>query len=227
MTLASVTPSTNRVGCDVAKAHLDLFETASGTTSQIRNEASAIDAFLASLPPDTTVVFEATAPYDLPLRQALDRAQLRSIRVNPDRARAFARAAGFLAKTDRVDARMLARLPDALDIVAAPPFDAEREALAALNRRRDQLVDIRAVEAGRATDEPDPLIKKSLQRNIIWLDRQVETFDRAIQIALNSAAFAPIAALLGSIKGVGRGCVCSTPNKISPTTWGGSASMSA
>jgi transposase len=203
MTIASPTSSTSRVGCDVAKAHLDLFEAATHIAQRIPNETGAIDTYLQRLPSGTTVVFVATAPYDLALRQALDRARLRSLRVNPSRARDFARAAGFLAKTDRVDARMLAHLPDALDIVEAAPVDAEREALAALHRRRDQLVDTRAMERGRHADEPDAKSRKSLHAHITWLDRAIRAIDADIEVALRSATFAPRVALLSTVRGVG------------------------
>jgi transposase len=193
-----------RVGCDVSKAWLDFFDASTGTATRIANEAAAIEAFLARLPREATVVLEATSPYDLALRRALDQAGLRSLRVNPSRARDFARAAGFLAKTDAVDARMLARLPEALDIPQTPPFDAEREALVALNRRRDQLVEARAVERGRIADETDDVVRTSLQGHIDWLDTAIEAIEAKIDALLAQSSFAPQAALLGSVKGVGR-----------------------
>jgi len=193
-----------RVGCDVAKAWLDFFEAATGKASRVPNDADAIAAFLNRLPREATVVFEATAPHDLGLRRALDRAGLRSLRVNPSRARDFARAAGFLAKTDVIDARMLARLPEALDMPEAPPFDPEREALAALNRRRDQLVETRAVERGRLADEHDKVLRKSLESHIAWLDRAILAIEAKIETQLAQPALAARAALLASIGGVGR-----------------------
>lgn len=199
-----MTLSAFRVGCDVSKAQLDFFQAATCTASRIANEAGAIAAFLARLPPHAIVVFEATAPYDMVLRQALDQAGIRALRVNPSRARDFARAAGFLAKTDAVDARMLARLPDALDMPQAPSFDREREALVALNRRRDQLVDMRAVERGRLADEPDKAIRTSLEGHIQWLDRAILAIEAKIEKLLARPSFAPRVALLGSVKGVGR-----------------------
>lgn len=199
-----MTLSTIRVGCDVSKSWLDVFETASGTSSRIANETDAIAALLARLPREATVVFEATAPYDTALRRALGQAGLRSLRVNPSRARDFARAAGFLAKTDAVDARMLAQLPEALDMPEASAFDPEREALIALNRRRDQLVDTRGVERGRLADEPDEMIRESLQNHIEWLDRAVVAIEAKIAAMLALPTFAPRVGLLGTVKGVGR-----------------------
>ena len=192
-----------RIGCDVSKDWLDLYEEATGTAHRIPNTARAIAAFLARQPPGTTFVFEATSPYDTALRRALGRRRLRAIRVNPGRARDFARAGGFLAKTDAIDARMLARLPEALDLPQAAPFDAEREALVALNRRRDQLVEMRAVDKARLADETDAYIRQSLQSHIVWLGQAIAAIEVQIKAMLARAAFAPRAALLGSVRGVG------------------------
>lgn len=192
-----------RVGIDVAKDNLDVFETRGQTTTRIPNNKAAIAKLVASLPPDTTIVFEATAPYDTLLRQALAAAGLRTLRVNPSRARDFARAAGFLAKTDAVDARMLARLPEALDVRPDEAFDPAREALAALHRRRDQLVDTRAVERGRLASEPDVDVRHSLESHIGWLDGAIAELDAKIRRALASPPFAPRARLLATAKGVG------------------------
>lgn len=192
-----------RIGIDVSKACLDVCEAPSQATIRILNTEDAIAKLLARLPTDATVVFEATAPYDTRLRKALARTSLRVLRVNPSRARDFARAAGFLAKTDTIDARMLARLPDALDVRAEEAFDQDREALAALHRRRDQLVDMRAVERGRLADEPDAGVRNSLERHVEWLTITIEDIEARIRDALKRPAFARRAKLLATAKGVG------------------------
>lgn len=192
-----------RIGCDVSKDWLDLYERATRAASRIPNTAHAIAQLLARLPAGATVVFEATAPYDMLLRRALAGAQVRAIRVNPARARDFARYAGVLAKTDTLDARMLASLPETPDVPQAPAFDAEREALTARHRRRDQLVEMRAEEKCRLAAETDAGLRKSLQNHIDWLDRAIEAIEAEIETALASAAFAPRTKLLGSVKGVG------------------------
>lgn len=190
-------------GIDVSKAWLDVFDASSGKASRVVNAQADIAAFLAGLPAGAFVTFEATAPYDGELRRALDAAKIGSVRANPGRAREFARAKGKLAKTDAVDARMLAALPEALGLAPAPAYDAEREALVALHRRRDQLVDARAIERGRIADEPDNRAKTSLSRHIAWLTREIKLVEDEIEAALTSPAFAPKVALMRSIKGVG------------------------
>lgn len=191
-----------RIGIDVSKDWLDVFDAATTKSTRIENRATDIALFLGSLPASAVVVYEATGPYDAKLRQAIDVAGLASIRANPSRARAYARAAGFLAKTDTVDARMLATLPDSIGGAAPAPFDADREALVALQRRRDQLVDMRAVERGRVADEPDPTVRKSLERHVAWLGREIKTIEAKIGVVLESPAFARTVAIVTSIKGI-------------------------
>jgi len=198
-----MTLAPRRIGIDVSKAALDVFDAETGTAHRLVNDETTIAAFLTTLPADAVVVFEATAPYDMALRRALDAAGLRAVRVNPSRARDFARAAGFLAKTDAVDARMLARLPEALDMPNAAPLDPTREQLLALHRRRDQLVDMRAMERGRRADETDPKSRKSLQNHIDWLTRAIAALEADIEAILARPECAERAALIGSVKGVG------------------------
>lgn len=192
-----------RIGIDVSKACLDIFEQPSQTASRILNTEAAIAKLVARLPPEATIIFEATAPYDTALRKALAGTGLRVLRVNPARARDFARAAGFLAKTDTIDARMLARLPEALDVREDAAFDPLREALAALHRRRDQLVEARAVERGRLASEPDTDVRHSLESHIAWLATAIAELDAKIRGLLAKPAFATRARLLATAKGVG------------------------
>lgn len=96
------------IGIDVAKHHLDLFHPDLGP-QQIANTLEALQAWIARLPSrHVLVVFEATGHYDAALRQALTEAGLPHARINPEQARDFARAMGRRAKTDPLDARMLA-----------------------------------------------------------------------------------------------------------------------
>jgi transposase len=198
MTLA---PSS--IGIDVSKAWLDIFDATSNTASRCVNTAPEIARFLATLNPGSTVLFEATGPYDTALRLALSRTGLRAIRVNPGRARDFARASGYLAKTDAIDAQMLARMASAIDLPSEPPFDSAREALTSLHRRRDQLVCIRATESGRKASVCDHTERASIERLIHWLDGEIKRLDGKLSTAIKQPAFARKAALLRSIKGVG------------------------
>src|SRR5246127_766450 len=96
------------VGIDVSKHHLDVFDEAVGTSERIANAPHAITELVARWRCDAFVVFEATGVYDRELREALRQSGIRFARINPARARDFARAGGQRAKTDPIDARMLA-----------------------------------------------------------------------------------------------------------------------
>jgi transposase len=198
-----MTLTQRRLGIDISKAWLDVFDTGTNKLSRVANRAADIKTWLQSVPPDARIIYEATAPYDTELRRGITAVGYRSTRANPSRARDFARAAGFLAKTDAVDARMLATMPDALEMPDAPAFDAEREALIALHRRRDQLVETRATERGRSADEPDLHARESLMRHMVWLDAEIKVLDAAIKARLENPVVAPTVALLRTVKGVG------------------------
>jgi transposase len=175
------------VGIDVACAHLDIFDESRGPLPRIANEAETIAAFLAGLTGNVTVVFEATGPYDRVLRQALAAARLTSIRVNPARARDFARAAGYLAKTDAVDARMLAAMGRAIALPAEEPLDPARIELAALVRQRDRVVEVRAEERRRHLQCCDRRVEASIARHIAWLTAEIAALEDAIAAALAAA----------------------------------------
>ncbi len=89
------------------------------------------------------IIFEATGRYDRQLRLALEARGQPYCRVNPARARDFAKAIGLLAKTDAIDARLLARMGQSLSLPTQQPDDPARHALVRLHTRRDQLVAMR------------------------------------------------------------------------------------
>jgi transposase len=168
------------VGIDIAKQHLDVFDTDRGRVVRLPNTPAAITALIASWqekPP--RVLFEATGTYDLALRQALDAAGIDFARVNPARARDFARAAGFLAKTDAVDATMLAAMAHCLNPATAIPAEPERQRLALLHKRRDQLVATRQQERTRQHDAA-PEIAADIARHIAWLSSEIAALETRI-----------------------------------------------
>ncbi|WP_248304588.1 transposase [Breoghania sp. L-A4] len=102
------------IGIDVSKHHLDIFDGLYDTHRRVDNTAEAIEAWLAGLGErQLFVVFEATGRFDRTLARALAGHALRFARVNPSRARDFARSLGLIAKTDAIDARMLAAMGSA------------------------------------------------------------------------------------------------------------------
>ncbi len=176
------------VGIDVSKSSLDVFDAAIGRSERVENASAPIAALIARWrATDVFIVFEATGAYDRTLRQALAAAGLRFARVNPLRARDFARAAGFLAKTDAVDARMLAAMGERLRPAASPPGDAERERLGILHRRRDQLVLMRKQERTRASETPDEEERHDIAQHIDWLSEQIKRIESRIQAFIAKA----------------------------------------
>lgn len=199
----TITPDV--VGIDVSKHHLDVFDAALGRGERIPNNPEAVTKLAARwAKADAFVLFEATGHYDLALRRALDAAGVRFARVNPARARDFARASGVLAKTDRVDARMLADMAQKLRPAADPKADPDREHLALLHKRRDQLVLIRKQERTRATECNDPGIAEGLADHIAWLSQKIAALEGEIaKLIKGSVMLAQKERRLRSVPGIG------------------------
>lgn len=191
------------IGIDVSKDFLDGFDSRSAKSFRIANTPRAIAAFFRKYGNGDLIVIEATAPYDLAIRRIASRHGTPLIRVNPARARDFARASGQLAKTDAIDARMLADMALKLHLEAGPPHNEDREVLAALHRRRDQLVHIRAAELNRLDAAQDVCEKRSLSRHILWLSNEIAGIDNKLKRALDAPKIAKTADILRSFKGVG------------------------
>lgn len=188
------------IGIDVSKAHLDIFD---GTAQRIANTPEAIAGFLASLSSPRLVLFEATGRYDRHLQQALHAAGIIFTRVNPLHARAFARATGRLAKTDAIDAHLLAAMAQALSPAPQQPADPERQELADLHRRRAQLVGFRQMERTRL-HTASSAIADGIASHIRWLDAQIKGLEHEIAALIRrSADLAFATSLLRTIPGIG------------------------
>lgn len=193
------------IGCDISKDHLDLFDAGTGRSDHIPNTPEALAPLLAEWRDrQAQVLFEATGSYDRCLRQALLRAGVPFARVNPARARDFARACGTLAKTDAIDARMLARMGAALHPACQAAPSPDREALARLHKRRDQLVLMRKQEKTRLRDMDDPLILEDIEENVAALTRRITAMERHIATLTGAAKeLAEEHRLLRSLPGIG------------------------
>jgi transposase len=194
------------IGIDVSKNHLDIFDAAIGRSVRIDNSVPALASLTEGWAQreDVFVLFEATGRYDLLLRRALAAASIRFARVNPGRARDFARAAGFLAKTDAVDAHMLAAMAHCLRPRTEDVRTAPREQLALLNKRRDQLVATRQQERTRRHECSDPISLDSIAEHLAWLDAAIEALQAQIAALIASTPELEQARrLLASTPGVG------------------------
>ena len=163
------------VGIDVSKSTLDIFDSTLGQAWRIDNHDDAIAAQITDWRRQSSfVLFEATGRYDTALRHALSRHGVPFARVNPAQARDFARAAGVLAKTDAVDARMLAAMAKALRPKPDAPSLPEHDRLTQLVRRRDQLVAMRAKEKTRRKQALCCEEAHDIDRHITWLTNAIQ-----------------------------------------------------
>ena len=136
----------NIIGVDVSGEHLDGHRLRDGESRRFANDGRGIRALVRWAGPEVVgVVYEATSSYHRDLEAALFKAELLALRVNPRRAREFARASGMLAKTDKVDAMMLACMGAALEIEVARELSPARRELRELTSLRDALVGERPV----------------------------------------------------------------------------------
>ena len=193
------------VGIDVAKEHLDL---ALGTAApeQIAYTAVALKQLVARLQalPAVQVIVEATGGLEVRLLTELWAAGLAVSRVNPQRVREFAKASGRLAKTDRLDARLLAQFGAALQPAATPLPSADSETLVALVGRRRQLVAMRTMEHNRRLSAPQTLHER-LDNHLAWLDAEITALEQEISAFIQqSPAWAEKDAVLQSAPGVGQ-----------------------
>jgi transposase len=192
-------------GIDISKSHLDVFDGRLGRPERVDNTPAAAASMARRFKKQGSfVLFEATGRYDAALREALARHGVAFSRANPARARDFARASGQLAKTDRLDARMLAAMAQTLPFQAARPASPEGRDLAALQLRRDQLVSMRAEEKNRREALSDAGILKSINRHIDLLSADIAAIDGKIaKLQASHPPFSNATALLRSIPGIG------------------------
>jgi transposase len=189
------------VGIDVSKHYLDVCE--GDRTARFANTAESARS-LAGRWQGSFVLFEATGRYDLELRKALEAAGIAYARVNPARARDFARATGRLAKTDAIDAHVLAAMAQSSLFARERASDPEREALARAHKRRDQLVHMRQQERTRLSECRDAGLRADIEAHIRWLDAQIEQWEEEIErVVAQSATLAQSEQRLRSIPGIG------------------------
>jgi transposase len=172
------------IGVDVAKDWIDA-RRLGGKVERIAMEEVALRRFAeAAAREGARVVFEATGGYDRPLAAALAAAGVVHARVNPAQARQFARAIGVAAKTDRVDAGVLAEMGARLELAPAVPVAPARRELQALATRRRQLVGMRKQELTRGQQTQDPLARASIARAIAFFDSEIKELDDLIAAAV-------------------------------------------
>lgn len=197
------------VGLDVGKTTLVLAVHETGetwTTGTSAGELRALARQLAQRQP-RVVVLEATGGYEVPVLGALTAAAVPVALVMPARVRDFARATGQLAKTDRLDAQLLAHFAARLQPAPTPPPDAAQRGLMLLVARRRQVDEMLVAERQRLAQQaffPDSPVQAGIEATITFLEGQRDGLDAELHTQIQAVAqWAETATLLQSVPGVG------------------------
>lgn len=199
---------TRHVGIDVSKARLDVCLLPEGAAFAVANDREGIESLLGRLGEAQAcpelVVMEASGRYERPAAAAIAASGIAVAVVNPRQTRDFAKATGRLAKTDRIDAEVLARF--ALAVGPRPSVIPDEEAQhlqAILARRRRQLSEMLVAENNRLLMAPKAVAKR-IRAHIEWLRKELSRTDRELDEAVEaSTVFRENEALLRSVPGVG------------------------
>jgi transposase len=193
------------VGIDVSKDSLEVALRPSNTVQSFTNDDEGIAQLIESLRPQqpALIVLEATGKYERPVARALAVEGLLFNIINPRQGRAFARATGVLAKTDRIDALLLARFAEVLQPEARSLKDEQTEALSDLVIRRRQIVEMITAEKNRlalATKR----VRRDIQVHIRWMEKRLEDINDDIdELIRQSPLRREKDQLLQSVTGVG------------------------
>jgi transposase len=197
------------IGIDVAKAELVVSILPSAERFTVANDERGVRTLVERLRAvgPTLIVLEATGGYELLGVTALAAAALPVLVVNPRQVRDFAKATGQLAKTDRIDADILARFADVVRPAVRAIPDAEAHELEALLTRRRQLLEMLQAErnrAGQVFGKGQRLVKKSLKAHIAYLERELRMTDTDLGDMIKaSPVWRERDELLQSVPGVG------------------------
>jgi transposase len=194
------------VGIDVAKHHWDVAVAGQRRVRRFLADATGLAALLAWLEQlrPRLVCLEATGGYERSLRDALHRRSVPLSVVNPRQIRDFARAEGELAKTDAIDAAVIARFAATFNPQPDDPPTPAQERLRALRARRQQVVHSLTQEKNRLGTVPDAEARESIQEAIDFYDRQLRELDgRIAELTSTDPAFRQRLELLVTVPGVG------------------------
>jgi transposase len=192
-------------GIDVSKAQLDIALRPTGQGWQVPNEEEGITMLVARLQAvePTLIVVEATGGMELPVTLALAAAGLPVAVVNPRHTRDFAKATGQLAKTDALDARVLAHFAEAVRPVPRPLPEAHAQELSALLGRRRQLIERLTAEKNRLSAAPVGL-RPRMQAHLHWLEHALRDVDTDVARRIRTSPVWRVKDhLLQSVPGVG------------------------
>ena len=194
------------IGIDVAKDHLDVHILPTGEAFRLPHDGPGLTTLLDRVRPlaPTLLVLEATGGYEIPVAATLAGAGLPLAVVNPRQVRDFARATGQLAKTDPLDAHVIARFAQAVRPTPRPVPDEQARALGELVARRRQLVDMLGAELNRRRLLREPRVRRQLDAHIGWLEAALRRLDHDLTTLLRAtSAWREAEDLLRSVPGIG------------------------
>lgn len=191
------------IGIDVSKDRLDIASFPDHSRWSCPNSEQAMADLVKRLTEASLIVLEATGGLETLVVAALGQAKLPVVVINPRQARDFAKATGKLAKTDAIDAAVLAHFGQAIRPEPRPLKDQELCELTSLLTRRNQLVDMLAAEKNRLSSAP-VRIRQSIQEHIRWLEKRIKESNGSLEIFIHqSPLWREKDQLLQSTPGVG------------------------
>ena len=199
------------IGIDISKDSLEVCRLPGGESARFDNNGSGHQQLIRWLAqtPIARIVFEPTGAYHRALEQALAAKGLPLAKVNPRQARRFAEAAGKLAKTDRADAAMLARMGMALAPQSRPPTSRMLSQLKELHLARQALIKDRTAAKNREKILTLPLLKRQNQNRQRQIEAQIAAIEAEIEARIAAdPALAERLAILESIPGIAKVTAC-------------------
>ena len=192
-------------GVDVSKARLDVAVTGSDETWSVSNASDGIAQLverLREIQPEL-VVMEATGGFEVPAAAALAAAEIPIVIANPRQVRDFAKSTGQLAKTDALDAQMIALFAERVRPQVRPLPDEDTRILDAIVGRRRQIIDMITAEKNRL-GFAQPAVRKGINKHIRWLERQLADVDADLDARIRmSPVWHATSDLMLGVKGVG------------------------
>jgi transposase len=196
----------NCIGIDVAKQYFDLHSLKTRQDQRMENSNDGIRRCVAlcnKIKPEL-IVMEATGGYELTLAATLQTEGFAVAVVNPRRIRDFARAAGQMAKTDRLDARIIAQFAATMEPMPTERINENTQKLKALVARRNQLVELHTAESNRREHADGKEIRRSIAAVLKAIEAQLKTIDRQIKEHVeNTPQLRQRSEILDSVPGIG------------------------
>jgi transposase len=199
-----MTPEKTWVGIDVSQNHLDGYLLPQGTSFQVSNSEAGVEELIAQLKPTSPhlVVAESTGGLERTLVAGLHQAMIPVAIANPRKVKGFAIALGK-AKTDKLDAEVIARFAQSVKLQPQPMIAASAQQLSDLMHRRQQLVEIQVAEKNRLS-RASKLVQPDIEEHLNQLEQRIKSLNQQIQtLGQQQADWQRKDQILQSVKGIG------------------------